>query len=88
MAAFDDPEEAKVLLIEQRDSDEALEGKRASNPVLDLCAALAFMGEPRGLEMGVDAKRKKSASQGNTFPLSIIYGVSRTRPSVECDRVR
>ncbi|MCW2258432.1 putative DNA primase/helicase [Providencia alcalifaciens] len=52
LATFDDPEEAKMLLIEQRDSAEALEVKRASNPVLDLCAALAFMGEPRGLEMG------------------------------------
>ncbi|MGJ0626916.1 toprim domain-containing protein [Xenorhabdus bovienii] len=52
LTTFDDPEQAKVLLLEQRDSDEALEVKRASNPVLDLCAALAFMGEPRGLEMG------------------------------------
>lgn len=52
LANFDDPEHAKSLLTEQRDSDEALEVKRASNPVLDLCAALAFIGEPRGLEMG------------------------------------
>lgn len=49
---FSDPDDAKALLIEQRDSEEALEVKRASNPVLDLCAALAFMSEPRGLEMG------------------------------------
>lgn len=49
---FADPDDAKKLLLEQRDSEEALEVKRASNPVLDLCAALAFMGEPRGLEMG------------------------------------
>lgn len=49
---FADPDDAKKLLIEQRDSEEALEVKRASNPVLDLCAALAFMSEPRGLEMG------------------------------------
>ncbi|CDM88376.1 DNA primase family protein [Xenorhabdus bovienii] len=59
LAAFDDPEEAKVLLIEQRDSDEALEVKRASNPVLDLCAALAFMGEPRGLDMGGGRKAEE-----------------------------
>ncbi|AZV03822.1 MULTISPECIES: DUF5906 domain-containing protein [Enterobacteriaceae] len=49
---FADPDDAKNLLIEQRDSEEALEIKRASNPVLDLCAALAFMSEPRGMEMG------------------------------------
>ncbi|MCU3501273.1 primase-like DNA-binding domain-containing protein [Enterobacter hormaechei subsp. hoffmannii] len=49
---FADPDDARALLIEQRDSEEALEVKRASNPVLDLCAALAFMSEPRGLEMG------------------------------------
>lgn len=49
---FADPEKARQLLLEQRDSIEALEIKRASNPVIDLCAALAFMGEPRGLMMG------------------------------------
>lgn len=49
---FADPERARQLLLEQRDSIEALEIKRASNPVIDLCAALAFMGEPRGLMMG------------------------------------
>lgn len=52
LETFADPDDARALLIEQRDSDEALEVKRASNPVLDLCAALAFMSEPRGLEMG------------------------------------
>lgn len=49
---FADPEKARQLLLEQRDSIEALEVKRASNPVVDLCAALAFIGEPRGLMMG------------------------------------
>lgn len=52
LETFADPDDARALLIEQRDSEEALEVKRASNPVLDLCAALAFMSEPRGLEMG------------------------------------
>lgn len=49
---FADPEKARKLLLEQRDSLEALEIKRASNPVIDLCAALAFMSEPRGMMMG------------------------------------
>ncbi len=52
LANFADPEKARELLIEQRDSMEALEIKRASNPVIDMCAALAFISEPRGLEMG------------------------------------
>lgn len=52
LETFAAPDDARALLIEQRDSEEALEVKRASNPVLDLCAALAFMSEPRGLEMG------------------------------------
>ncbi|MEL5881935.1 DUF5906 domain-containing protein [Citrobacter freundii] len=52
LETFVDPDDARALLIQQRDSEEALEVKRASNPVLDLCAALAFMSEPRGLEMG------------------------------------
>ncbi|HAK8244272.1 TPA: DNA primase [Salmonella enterica] len=52
LETFADPDDARALLIQQRDSEEALEVKRASNPVLDLCAALAFMSEPRGLEMG------------------------------------
>ena len=49
---FAEPEKARQLLLEQRDSIEALEIKRASNPVVDLCAALAFISEPRGLMMG------------------------------------
>lgn len=59
LATFSNPEEAKRLLIEQRGSNEALEVKRASNPVLDLCAALAFLGEPRGLEMGGGRKAEE-----------------------------
>lgn len=52
LANFKNPEKARQLLIAQRDSEEALDIKRNTNPVLDLCAALAFMSEPHGLMMG------------------------------------
>ncbi|HFZ8993818.1 TPA: toprim domain-containing protein [Citrobacter freundii] len=49
---FSVQEKAKALLIEQRESMEALEVKRGTDPVIDLCAALFFMSEPKGLMMG------------------------------------
>ncbi|EBG1929078.1 DNA primase [Salmonella enterica] len=49
---FSDPNHAKTLLLEQRQSLEALNVKRGTDPVIDMCAALFFMGEPRGLMMG------------------------------------
>ncbi|MBD8152251.1 DNA primase family protein [Pantoea agglomerans] len=65
---FSNPEKARELLIEQRDGEEALEIKRSSNPVIDLCAALAFMSEPRGLMMGGG---KKSDDERN--PRQYLY---------------
>ena len=65
---FFEPDKARQLLLEQRDSLEALEVKRASNPVIDLCAALAFMGEPRGLEMGGGKK-----SETDRQPRKYLY---------------
>ena len=52
LATFADQNKAKTLLIEQRDSQEALDVKRGTDPVIDMCAALYFMSEPRGLMMG------------------------------------
>lgn len=52
LAMFADQNKAKTLLIEQRDSAEALGVKRGTDPVIDMCAALYFMNEPRGLMMG------------------------------------
>ncbi len=49
---FSDPNHAKALLLEQRQSLEALNVKRGTDPVIDMCAALFFMNEPRGLMMG------------------------------------
>lgn len=50
--AFADQNKAKLLLIEQRDSLEALDVKRGTDPVIDMCAALFFMDKPNGLMMG------------------------------------
>ncbi|ECW2670896.1 DNA primase [Salmonella enterica] len=52
LAAFTDPEEAKNLLLEQRNSDEALEVKRAANPVIAFAMALDFLEYPNGMMMG------------------------------------
>lgn len=52
LAEFTDQENARALMLAQRDSPEALEVKRGTDPVIDLCAALYFMEEARGLMMG------------------------------------
>lgn len=52
LASFANPEEAKRLLLEQRNSDEALEVKRAANPVIALAVMLEFMEHPNGMMMG------------------------------------
>ncbi|HFU6515545.1 TPA: toprim domain-containing protein [Klebsiella pneumoniae] len=52
LTTFADQSKAKALLIEQRDSLEALDVKRGTDPVIDMCAALYFMNEPKGLMMG------------------------------------
>ncbi|EHZ1467650.1 DNA primase [Salmonella enterica] len=52
LASFANPEDAKNLLLEQRNSDEALEVKRAVNPVIALAAALDFLEYPNGMMMG------------------------------------
>ncbi|EBK2664091.1 DNA primase [Salmonella enterica subsp. enterica serovar Enteritidis] len=52
LASFARPEDAKSLLLEQRNSDEALEVKRAANPVIALAAALDFLPAANGMMMG------------------------------------
>ncbi|EAS1727473.1 DNA primase [Salmonella enterica] len=49
---FSDPNRAKALLLEQRQSLDALNVKRGTDPVIDMCAALHFMSEPKGMMMG------------------------------------
>ncbi|ENU7733951.1 DUF5906 domain-containing protein [Salmonella enterica] len=59
LASFANPEEAKNLLLEQRNSDEALEVKRAANPVIALAVALDFLEYPNGMMMGGGKKAEE-----------------------------
>lgn len=60
LARFIEPEQARQLLLAQRSSDDALSVKRQTDPVIDLCAMLMFLDEPKGMMMGgnPDAKRE------------------------------
>ncbi|MGL6352500.1 toprim domain-containing protein [Aeromonas veronii] len=59
LARFADPEHARQLLLAQRNSGDALTIKRATDPVIDFCAVLSFMDEPRGLYMGGNPEIKR-----------------------------
>lgn len=52
LARFADPEEAKALLLAQRNSADAIAVKRAADPLFDLCAMMKFIDVPNGLRMG------------------------------------
>ncbi|HGJ5857252.1 primase-helicase zinc-binding domain-containing protein [Arsenophonus nasoniae] len=52
LATFDDPEDAKALLLEQRGSGEAIEIKRESDPLIDFCAYLITLEAASGMLMG------------------------------------
>ena len=52
LARFIVPEQARQLLLAQRSSDDALSVKRQTDPVIDLCAMLMFLDEPKGMMMG------------------------------------
>ncbi|WP_410489839.1 toprim domain-containing protein [Aeromonas hydrophila] len=52
LTLFADPELARLRLLEQRSSEDALTIKRATDPVIDLCAMLTFLDKSEGLFMG------------------------------------
>ena len=52
LTTFSDESKAKALLQAQRDSSEALAVKRATDPVLDMCAAVMFLETATGMMMG------------------------------------
>ncbi len=52
LSVFSDEQKAKSLLYAQRDSAEALEVKRATDPVLDMCATVTFLDMAKGMMMG------------------------------------
>ncbi|MDM5057413.1 primase-helicase zinc-binding domain-containing protein [Aeromonas rivipollensis] len=59
LALFAEPERACRLLLEQRNSGDALTIKRATDPVIDLCGLVEFLDEPRGLMMGGNPEIKR-----------------------------
>ena len=59
LTLFTDPERARLLLLEQRNSGDALTIKRATDPVIDLCGLVAFLDEPKGLMMGGNPEIKR-----------------------------
>ena len=59
LTQFAEPEQARRLLLEQRSSADALTIKRATDPVIDLCAALTFLDGPSGLYMGGNSSVKR-----------------------------
>ncbi|EKN5078326.1 DNA primase, partial [Yersinia enterocolitica] len=52
MQRFTVPNEARVLLEAQQNSDEALEIKRGADPLVDFCGYLLAVNTPNGLYMG------------------------------------
>ncbi|MCX0422561.1 toprim domain-containing protein [Aeromonas veronii] len=52
LARFADPLVAKELLLEQRNSTDAIAVKRATDPLFDLCAMVEFIAAPNGMRMG------------------------------------
>ncbi|HCM1954427.1 TPA: DNA primase [Salmonella enterica subsp. salamae serovar 9,46:z4,z24:z39:z42] len=68
LASFANPEDAKNLLLEQRNSDEALEVKRAANPVIALADALDFLPTANGMMMGGGKK-----ADSNLDPRMYLY---------------
>ena len=52
LARFADPLVAKDLLLEQRNSTDAIAVKRATDPLFDLCAMVEFIAAPNGMRMG------------------------------------
>ncbi|EBP8402384.1 DNA primase [Salmonella enterica] len=83
LASFANPEEAKNLLLEQRNSDEALEVKRAVNPVIALAVALDFLEYPNGMMMGggrkLEEERNPRACLYHAYLAYMEYmGLSKT----------
>ncbi|ECE7748607.1 DNA primase [Salmonella enterica subsp. enterica serovar Ngili] len=68
LALFARPEDAKNLLLEQRNSDEALEVKRTANPVIALASALDFLPVANGMMMGGGKK-----ADSNLDPRTYLY---------------
>ncbi|MBE9730840.1 DNA primase [Escherichia coli] len=73
LANFADPEKARALLLEQRDGDEALAIKQQTDPVVELCAALEFLEEARGLMMGGGGDSVKYTTRNSLYRVYMAF---------------
>ncbi|EFB2195149.1 DNA primase family protein [Escherichia coli] len=73
LANFADPEKARALLLEQRDGDEALAIKQQTDPVVELCAALEFLEEARGLMMGGGGDTVKYTTRNSLYRVYMAF---------------
>ena len=73
LANFADPEKARALLLEQRDGDEALAIKQQTDPVVELCAALEFLEEARGLMMGGGGDTVKYLTRNSLYRVYMAF---------------
>ncbi|ENF3820835.1 DNA primase, partial [Escherichia coli] len=67
LANFTDSEKARVLLLEQRDGDEALAIKQQTDPVIEFCQFLNFLEEARGLMMGGGGDSVKYTTRNSLY---------------------
>lgn len=73
LANFTDPEKARVLLLEQRDGDEALAIKQQTDPVIEFCQFLNFLEEARGLMMGGGGDSVKYTTRNSLYRVYLAF---------------
>ncbi|EHD3468173.1 DNA primase [Escherichia coli O124] len=73
LANFTDPEKARALLLEQRDSDEALAIKQQTDPVIEFCQFLNFLEEARGLMMGGGGDSVKYTTRNSLYRVYLAF---------------
>ena len=66
LTQFAEPEHARHLLLEQRNSDDALTIKRATDPVIDLCGMVLFSPGRMGRSI-MDRQIKRVVSFAQLF---------------------
>ncbi|EAB9320356.1 DNA primase [Shigella flexneri] len=73
LANFTDSEKARVLLLEQRDGDEALAIKQQTDPVIEFCQFLNFLEEARGLMMGGGGDSVKYTTRNSLYRVYLAF---------------
>lgn len=73
LANFTDSEKARVLLLEQRDGDEALAIKQQTDSVIEFCQFLNFLEEARGLMMGGGGDSVKYTTRNSLYRVYLAF---------------